>query len=98
MKSWGRLSLRLSMASSSCSTLKSLLSAISPDMVSHMESTILWYCSRFSGLLEERVYISPADLYLPWRMSCTLIPRRESRSPRKVIWALTPVIIGVAPR
>ena len=62
-----------------------------------MESTILWYCSLFSALELLRVYISPADLYLPWRISCILTPNLLSRSPKKVIWLETPVIEIVDP-
>ena len=51
------------------STLMSLLLAVSSSIVSHIESIIAWFCSIFSGLGAFFAYISPALLYLPWRIS-----------------------------
>ena len=96
-KSWGALSSSPSTASLRRSTVIPRLTAISDAMVSHIESTMRWYCSLFSGLADDLVYISPADLYLPWRISCTLTPSLSRRSPMKIIWLETPFIIVVAP-
>ena len=74
-----------------------LLSAMLSAMLSHIESTTLWFCSLFSWLDLALVYISPADLYFPCLTSCTLTPKRLRRSPRNTIWLETPVIGAVPP-
>ena len=60
---------RLSMKKLRESTLIPLASAVSLAILSHMESTMTWFCSMFSGLAEFLTNISPALLYFPWRIS-----------------------------
>ena len=60
-------------------------------------SAITWYCSRFSSEGAFRTNISPADLYLPWRISWTFTPTLSRRSLRKSIWLETPTSVGFPP-
>ena len=66
-------------------------------MEAQREFTITWVCSRFSGEEMLRMNISPALLYLPWRMSCTFTPSLSKMSLRKNCWVARPVSIYVPP-
>ena len=81
----------------SLSFVMPLLSQILSAMLFQMELIITWFCSRFSSLGLFFIYISPADLYFPWRMSWTLTPNLSRRSFRNMSWVPTPVIMLLPP-
>ena len=63
---------------------------MSARSVPQTSSRSFWSCSRFSGLMSVRVYVSTYDLYLPTRVTWTPMPYFSKAPARNQGWLASP--------